>query len=253
MLATTKTSLPEEVFAKLNREGPVPLYLQVAERLESLIADGLLATGARLENEIAISEKFNLSRPTIRRALQVLVDKGLLVRRRGVGTQVVPGPRNRRAELASLYDDLVRSGQVPTTEVLIYEKVPPSKELIHHLGVEVDRPVLHIRRLRFADGLPVALIDNHLFDFPQEFRDELQHRGLYEILRERGVILRVARQVVSARASTETEAKLLDLNAGSPILTLERSAFDQSGHLVEIGRTLYRPDRYKIEFTLVDK
>lgn len=252
-MTSIERPLPEEVFASLDREGSVPLYAQVAERFEALIANGTLPSGARLENEIAMGERFGLSRPTMRRAIQVLVDKGLLVRRRGVGTQIVHGSITRRTELSSLYDDLSQDGRAPTTEVLTYETLPPTPELSERLGVELEKPVLHLRRLRSADGSPIALMENHLIEAPVVLREELQHRGLYEMLRERGMTMRVARQFVSARAATEEEAPLLHVPAGSPVLTLERTVYDQSGRVVEIGHTHYRPDRYTIEFTLVEK
>lgn len=252
-MTSIERPMPEEVFSDLDREGPVPLYAQVAERFEALIADGTLPSGTRLENEIAMGERFGLSRPTMRRAIQVLVDKGLLVRRRGVGTQIVHGSITRRAELSSLYDDLAQDGRAPTTEVLTYETLAPSDELAEQLGIELDRPVLHIRRLRSADGAPIALMENHLVEAPTVLRDELERRGLYEMLRERGTTMRVARQFVSARAAANEEAQLLDVPLGSPLLTLERTAYDQSGRIVEIGHTHYRPDRYTIEFTLVEK
>lgn len=252
-MTTIERPLPEEVFSGLDRTGPVPLYAQVAERFELLIADGTLPSGTRLENEIAMGERFGLSRPTMRRAIQVLVDKGLLVRRRGVGTQIVHGSITRRAELSSLYDDLAQDGRGPTTEILTHEILAPSPELAKKLGVEFDKPIQHIRRLRSADGAPIAIMENHLLEAPTVLREELEHRGLYEILRERGTTMRVARQFVSARAATKEEAKLLDVKVGSPILTLERTAYDQSGRIVEIGHTHYRPDRYTIEFTLVGK
>lgn len=96
-------------------------------------------------------------------------------------------------------------------------------------------------------------MENHLLEAPPVSRDELTHRGLYEMLRERGTTMRVARQFVSARAATKEEARPLDVPVGSPILALERTVYDQSGRIVEVGHTHYRPDRYTIEFTLVEK
>src|SRR5262245_63001298 len=92
----------------INRSSPVPLYFQVAEQLEQAIVDGELAPGDRIANEIALAGELGLSRPTMRQAIQLLVDKGLLVRKRGVGTQVVHGQIRRPVELTSLHDDLQR-------------------------------------------------------------------------------------------------------------------------------------------------
>lgn len=250
---TTEQALPEELFADLDRDGAVPLYAQVAERIEALIGSGSIPSGTRLENEIAMGERFGLSRPTMRRAIQVLVDKGLLVRRRGVGTQIVHGAISRRLELSSLYDDLVYQGKEPQTKVLEFETVEASEALAEDLGVGLTGPVLHIRRVRLADGGPIAILDNHLLDPSGINRYELEHVGLYDVLRRRGTTLRVARQLVSARAATADEAILLDVAPGSPVLTLGRTAYDHDGSVVEIGRHVYRPDRHSIEFTIVDK
>ena len=104
----------------LERSSPVPLYFQVAQAFEKAILDGELRPGDRFENELALAKRLNLSRPTTRRAIQELVDKGMLVRKRGVGTQVVQSSVHRPVELTSLFDDLARAGQEPATKVLEY-------------------------------------------------------------------------------------------------------------------------------------
>src|SRR6478672_2041744 len=80
--------MPEVV---VNRSSPVPLYYQVAEQIERAILDGHLQPGDRIANEVSLADQLGLSRPTMRQAIQMLVDKGMLVRKRGVGTQVVQG------------------------------------------------------------------------------------------------------------------------------------------------------------------
>src|SRR5579862_1495036 len=102
VLDSTPATLREELFLDIDRSSPVPLYFQVASRIEQAIVSGELPAGSRLENEIALVQRLNLSRPTVRRALQELVGKGLLVRRRGIGTQVVQRPVTRKVELTSL-------------------------------------------------------------------------------------------------------------------------------------------------------
>src|SRR5581483_6409055 len=109
------TSIP------IDRNSPVPLYYQVAQVLEKAIESGELAAGVRLDNEIALAESLGLSRPTMRRAIQYLVDKGLLVRKRGVGTQVVHRAVRRGIQLTSLYEDLSSEDREPKTEILQLE------------------------------------------------------------------------------------------------------------------------------------
>ena len=113
----------------LDRTSPVPLYYQLAQQLEAAIEHGVLAPGNLLGNEVDLSVRLGLSRPTVRQAIQSLVDKGLLVRRRGVGTQVVHSQVKRPLELSSLYDDLESAGQGPSTRVLRNERTPASPDV----------------------------------------------------------------------------------------------------------------------------
>lgn len=249
-----ETVWPDELFHDLDRNGPVPLYYQVSSRLEKAIRSGIIGPGERLENEIAIGERLNLSRPTIRRAIQELVDKGLLVRRRGIGTQVVQSQMTRRVELTSLYEDLKSSSREPGTDVLAHETVPANETVAARLGIEVGSEVVYLRRRRLTDNVPVAIMENYL---PVTFADittaQLTAHGLYEILRARGVTIRVANQRIGARSAHDDEPKLLDIDSGSALLTMERVAYDVSGSAIEYGLHCYRPDMYSFETTVVAK
>src|SRR5947209_6606066 len=136
-----------DLFMDLDRSSPVPLYYQVSQQIERAISSGQLGPGARLDNEISLADQFGLSRPTMRRAIQELVDKGMLVRKRGVGTQVVHGQVTRPVELTSLYDDLARGQQQPTTTLLANEIVSASEKVAGFLAVPVGSEVLRLRRL----------------------------------------------------------------------------------------------------------
>ena len=243
------TTLPVE----LDRSSPVPLYFQLSQAFEKAILDGGLQPGDRFENELALAKRLNVSRPTTRRAIQELVDKGLLVRKRGVGTQVVQTPVHRPVELTSLFDDLARSGQAPTTVVLTYSVGLPSRELAQNLNVSTDTEVVSVRRLRRSMGEPLALMTNHLAAAIAPTREELEENGLYQSLRARGVHIRLARQRIGAKAADREEAKLLDEKLRAPLLTMQRTAFDDSGRIVEYGDHAYRASRYYFDTTLVDR
>lgn len=238
----------------LDRTGPVPLYFQIATGMEAAIRTGAIPAGSRLENEISIGLRLGLSRPTVRRAIQELVDKGLVVRRRGIGTQVVQGTVTRPVELTSLYDDLTAASHAPTTHVLTSEVIPAREDVAEKLGVAVGSDVLYLRRQRGADGTPVAVLENYLpGDFLDITAEQLQERGLYQVLRARGVAIAIARQTIGARRAHADEAKLLGIADGGPVLTMTRVAFDTAGRAVEYGTHCYRPDRYSFETTLVQK
>lgn len=253
-MKATIQSLPPAVFMNLERSGPIPLYFQVAQRIEKAIIDGDLRPGARLENEIALGDLLGLSRPTVRRAIQELVDKGLLVRRRGIGTQVVHGQVTRGLELTSLYEDLVRSGKAPSTRLLEMSVVPADARIAAQLSVDEGSPTVYLHRVRLADDLPVAVMENWL---PEGFIDlkveDIVDHGLYQVLRARGVTMRVAKQRIGARKATSAESELLDIERNAALLTMDRTAFDNSGRAVEYGHHCYRPDLYSFEVTLVEK
>jgi len=248
------SALSSDLFRDLDRSGPIPLYYQVATRIEEAIREGRLPAGAKLENEVALSERLRLSRPTVRRAIQDVVDKGLLVRRRGIGTQVVHGEITRQVELTSLHEDLERSGRHPSTVLLVREIIPATVEMASLLAVAEGSPVLHLRRLRSADDAPVAILENHLpADFVDLSESELTRYGLYQVLRARGTTTRVARERTGARRATNPESKLLDIDKGAPVLTMDRTAYDSSGRAVEYGHHCYRPDMHSFEVTLVER
>jgi len=238
----------------LDRSSPVPLYFQVAEQLEQAIQDGRLAPGNRMDNEIALAQQLGLSRPTMRQAIQVLVDKGLLVRKRGVGTQVVQSRIRRSVELTSLHDDLSRAGKRPTTQVLSLELLEATEEDCDHLGVSRSDKVWSLERLRLVDDEPLALLHNTV---PTAVADlgaaDLQRVGLYEAIRAAGVHMRVANQEIGARRAGAREARLLGERKGAPLLTMRRTAYDDKGRAVEHGTHVYRPELYSFQLTLVDR
>ncbi|MFC5799816.1 GntR family transcriptional regulator [Streptomyces formicae] len=236
----------------VDRTSPVPLYFQLSQQLEAAIEHGTLTPGSLLGNEIDLAGRLGLSRPTVRQAIQSLVDKGLLVRRRGVGTQVVHSQVKRPLALSSLYDDLEAAGQRPATRVLTNAVEPATAEVAAALGVAEGSDVHLIERLRYAHGEPMAQLRNHLPAGLLPLDDErLESTGLYRMMRAAGITLHSARQSVGARAATADEAVLLGEEDGAPLLTMERTTFDDTGRAVEFGSHVYRASRYAFEFQLL--
>jgi len=236
----------------LDRTSPIPLYHQLAQQLQGAIETGALTPGCRLGNEILLAQRLGVSRPTMRRAIQMLVGKGLLVRKRGIGTQVVQGPITRPVQLTSLFDDLTKGEQFPQTTVLVNQIVPASEEVATTLRVPRGQPVLHLRRLRSARHEPLAILENYLPNDLVDIGDsELSSVGLYQAMRAAGVRMPMATQRIGAREGTPDECRLLDEPPHSPLLTMDRRTVDDSGRPIEWGRHVYRPSRYVFTITLV--
>ena len=197
---------------RIDRASPVPLYHQLAEQLTAAVTDGTLSPGDAFENEVALAARLGLSRPTVRRAIAELVGRGLLVRRRGIGTTVANQAVHRRAELTSLYDDLLREGRAPSTQVLSLQTGVTDERAAVALGLDPSTSLVAVVRLRYAGDVPLAVLRNWL---PSEFSDltaeQLQAEGLYALLRRRGVRPAVARQSFGARNATAHERRLLQL------------------------------------------
>ena len=237
---------------RLDRSSPIPLYFQVAQHLENAIHSGEIANGTLFQNEVDLAESLGLSRPTMRRAMQHLVDKGLVVRRRGIGTRVIKPKMRRPLELTSLHDDLARAGRTPTTEVLSFAMVEAAGDVAEHLEVDEGTQVLEISRLRRADGEAIAKLTNYLPERAARFTEaDLAQHGLYELIRRQGITLHSATQTLGARNATAAEARLLEEPRGAALVTAQRTTYDDMGIAVEFGNHIYASSRYTFEIQML--
>jgi DNA-binding GntR family transcriptional regulator len=238
----------------VDRASPVPMYYQVAQQLEHAIESGELAPGSRLDGELALAEQLGVSRPTLRRAIEYLVERGYLVRRRAVGTQVVHPKVRRPVELSSLYDDLAASRKNPRTTVLSVARIPATDAVAYALGLGEGAEVLALERLRYADEKPLAVMRNWLPAGLVELDAErLERAGLYQLLRAAGVRLHLASQTIGAKAASAAEAELLAGHRGEPLLTMQRTAYNESGQPVELADHIYRASLYSFEIVLATR
>lgn len=241
---------------ELDRTSPVPLYFQAAQALEAAIIDGRLPPGTRFDNEVHLAEQVGLSRPTMRRALQYLVDKGVLVRRRGIGTYVAQPKVRRPLGLSSLYEDLRVGGQQPATAVLSLTTEPASDVAAEALKVAVGTPVTAVVRLRSAGGRPIARMTNYLpLTVPGLAggitKEGLETHGLYQVIRSLGIQLHAADQTIGARTATADEARLLGERRGAALLTMQRIAYDDRGRVIEFGDHIYAASRYSFSLSML--
>jgi DNA-binding GntR family transcriptional regulator len=236
----------------IDKASPVPLYHQVAQGLEAAIRTGGIPGGSRLDNEMDLAARLNLSRPTLHKAIEQLVQSGLVVRKRGVGAQVVAAQAHHGCGVSSHYDDMRRLGNDPTSEVLRFSHVEADSRTRESLNLPINARVYHFIRLRKVGGRPQALMENWVRDDSLQLDEvSLGSRGLYEILRSSGVDIRVVNQRIGATVANDYQTNILRTDPGSALVTVERTAIDESGRRVETGRHVHLGDSYAFTMNLL--
>lgn len=239
----------------IDKASPVPLYHQVAQGIEAAIRTGGLPGGSRLDSEMDLATRLNLSRPTLHKAIEELVESGLVVRKRGVGAQVIATQAATHARgILSHFDDMHRLGNDPTSEVLSFSHVEADSATRESLDLPVKARVYHFMRLRKVGGRPQALMENWVRDDIVNLDEvSLGARGLYQILRSSGVDIRVVNQRIGATVANEYQANVLQADVGSALVTMERTAIDEAGRRLEIGRHAYVAESYSFAMNLVGR
>lgn len=228
---------------RLDATSPVPLYYQVSELLRDWIAEA--SPGTQLPTEHELVARLGVSRATVRKAVERLEADGLVQRRRGAGTFVSRARQTRAIRLTSSLIDLYESGRSVWTRVLERKVADAGATVAERLGREPDSQVIVLRRLRYADDRPFALLRNWL---PLErcepvLEADLERRSLYEVLDvDCGITLGRANQRLQARLPDAADARLLERPASEPVMRVLRQSFDLAGEVVEWSDCLYPAD-----------
>lgn len=228
--------------------GPVPLYYQLRRYISDRIESGELKPGDRLPSESKLVSRFGISRTTVRQALGELTSLGLLTRIQGKGTFVVqPRIQQRLSRLTGFSQDMHSRRLRPSSQILDLALVHLDGRIADRLGVPPNSEAVFLRRLRLADSEPMAIEISYLLNiFFDALRSEnLAERSLYEVLKQNcATIPTRAAQEMEAIPCPATEAALLGIRKGSPVLHIHRTSYDQTDHPFEQVESFYRGDRY---------
>ena len=226
-----------------------PLYDQLVDVLKDRI-ENELSPGDALPSERELSERYGLSRTTVRLAMAELENMGLIVRRHGKGTFVAEA-HGEPADLMGGYSftEQMRSmGRVPRTETLKFEIVDAPKHVAEHLGMHLGEKVYRIRRLRIADDIPMMLERTYLpvSQFVGLTLEDLERKPLYEIIeKDYHEVIKVADEEFRASLARLEEARLLGIQEGSPVLKLVRTTYDEKNLVIEYTHSVARADQFK--------
>lgn len=236
-----------------------PAYIQIAENLLEKIATGELAPEARLPSERELSKTLHVSRMTLRAALRVLDNKGLLVRRPGDGTYIAEPKIERQAgKLVPFTEGMHLRGYQTGAKIISFEEQGAKESAASQLKIAVSAPIYYIQRLRFIKQEPVMLekFVVPVYRFPKLNTYDLELRSFYEIVEtEYGITIHQAQQSLEAVSATKFEAELLKTVLGAPLMLERRQAFDPDSLPIEYGQDLYRGDRFRFitEFAQKEK
>jgi len=232
----------------------IPLHEQISSWLRDEIEAGRFLPDTQLPSEHELCQRFDVSRVTVRRALQTLEADGLIYRRQGLGSFVCD--RRMAQGLVRLTDfaqDLARAGLEATSRVLQRVQEPCPPPVAERLGIEAGASVLRLDRLRLGDGEPLALDRTWLAPFHAQLLEghDLATETIYAVLeREYGIPILSGRYRITASAADAEVAQALGVAEGEPLLVIERTSRTVGERPVYFQRRFYRSDRMAYELEL---
>ena len=241
---------------KIDRASYVPFYVQVHDALKEFIEHGDIKSGEQLPSEPELCRLFNVSRTVIRQALRGLENEGLIVRQKGRGTFVAEPKIGESLfqELTGFYQDMVKKGRTPVSKVLKQEIIPATAKVATFLQLAPETPVIRIDRVRYVEAAPIVLVTTYLPHAlcPSLVEIDLTRRSLYTYLEETySLVIDRGRRILEAVIAGEYEAKLLGVNEGAPLISLESVSYLEDGTPLEYYKALHRGDRSVFEVELV--
>ena len=232
----------------LDKTSPIPLYHQLRTVLEDKIAAGEWKLGTQIPSERELCEQHGVSRLTVRQAVAELVHAGQLIRDHGRGTFVAqPRVEQRLNQLTSFTQDMIARDVLPGSRILDMSIGAPEPAVAQALQLEPGGKVIVLKRLRLANGEPLAIENAYL---PHKLcagllAESLENVSLYELLAAKyGLTLHVADQRLEAIACPAPEANLLGISRGAPVLHIQRLTFSRDGTPFEYTESIYRGDKH---------
>jgi GntR family transcriptional regulator len=238
--------LPNAPWVEPRRRTEPAAYVQIEEELAERIRGGLLRPGDRLPPERELAEQMQVSRMTVRQALGRLADRGLLSREQGRGTFVsTPKLIQSLSRLHGFHEQMIRQGILPTSRLLSGEEMLASAAVAQVLGLPLGEPLYKVVRLRLGGGVPLAL-ETSFFPVrlvPGLLELDLERNSIYRLMERYDARPVRAIQSLEPVPAREHEAEALEVAAESPLMLVERTAWDERGRAVEYAKDLYRGDR----------
>lgn len=239
---------------KLDRKSIVPLYHQVVEKIKELIKKGEFTQGERIPSETELMKMFNVSRNTIRQAVQELIANGYLYVERGKGTFISKTIFDYPVERLSGFTEEMKSlGFDAKSKILLLDIITPTKEIQKELKLNSSEQVYRLKRVRFSNGIPIAIEEAFIpyGNFKGLLDNFTEESSLYKTFDDKfGVQPYYAEEVIEVSLTDKEESKHLNVEERFPVFRIKRRTFDKAGNLIEFVRSVYRGDFYRVTLHL---
>lgn len=236
----------------LSQENKIPLYLQLKESIRSEIVNKKLKSGEKIPTEVELSEKYEISRVTVRKAITELVEEGYLIKKQGKGTFVSkPKIERKIVHLISFSAACEANGLKASSEVIKREIIQPEPEVIQLLQLDPDDLVVYIQRVRYAGENPLMLENNYFpYNKYKFLLNENLDGSLYQTLKEHHIHpSNPGETTLEIVRALEEEAQLLEVPSGEPLFLMKTVIFDQNHQPIHIGKQLIVGEGYKFTFS----
>jgi GntR family transcriptional regulator len=247
----------EEPVLVLNPSSFVPYYEQIAEQVRSLIEEKKLRPGQTFYSEAAVAHKLGISKMPVRQAFQKLRAEGLLVTKKGKAPVIGRGPVQWNfQELRGFSEEMRERGLVPSAKLLALGLQYPDAETANALRISPTEQVYRMKRLRFVNHEPVAIVTSYLPAriFAGLNEQDVEGQSLYYIFEHiYGRKLLRSAEIIGAVNAGHEEAQILQTRVGSALLLVKETAFDVQETALEYAISFLRGDRYTASVVSVRK
>lgn len=237
----------------INKNSPVPIYHQLEEYIKQQIENGLLKEEEVIPSEREFAERFQISRMTVRQAINNLVADGYLNRKKGRGTFVSKKKVEQELQgMTSFTEDMLSRGMKPSSKLLSFKIIQADKKTALDLKINENDPIYKIKRIRLADGAPMALETAYVpVNIVPGLTEENSNLSLYQYIEENlSLSISEATQEIEASIADVHTAEPLGIEEGEPILFIVRIAYLQDGTPFELVKSSFRADRYRFIATM---
>lgn len=234
----------------LDRSSVIPLYYQLKEIILEKIQNGDWDTGSQIPSEKNLQATFEISRATVRKTMDVLVNEGFLQKIRGKGTIVKkPAIEEKLPELKSFTEEM--KGIDASKQVILKKYVEPSAFMQKMLKLDSDEKVFYLKRLMIVEGKNLGILNSYV---PARYNLSLNEdysKSLYKIFEKKDIRLAWAEQTIESAMSSKEETRILGLKSPIPILVIKRLCFSVHQEIVEYVKAVYHYDKYRFKINLM--